>query len=124
MVLSFFLGIGLAIVVGYVTVFGGRGSATTGISIAFMIASILIMVFVVLGLRVERQFRSRFVQTGSSARHRCDPPASIGEQFAFHGLQQVCCLSGSSLPGCSWRSFPGGLFSGIWLFCFCWGRFL
>jgi hypothetical protein len=52
MVLSFFLGIGLAIVVGYVTVFGGRGSATTGISIAFMIASILIMVFVVLGLRV------------------------------------------------------------------------
>lgn len=51
MILSFFAGIGLAIVVGYVTAFGGRGT-TTGISIAFMIASILMLVFVVLGIRV------------------------------------------------------------------------
>jgi hypothetical protein len=52
MVLSFFSGIGLAIVVGYVMAFGGRGSAKTGISIAFLIASILMLVFVVLGIRV------------------------------------------------------------------------
>jgi hypothetical protein len=52
MILSFFSGIGLAIVVGYVTFFDGPGSAKTGISIAFLIASILILVFVILGIRV------------------------------------------------------------------------
>ncbi|MEI9980943.1 MAG: hypothetical protein WDN23_18450 [Edaphobacter sp.] len=52
MILSFYCGIGLAIVVGYVTFFGGRGRLPGEISIAFLIASILIMVFVILGLRV------------------------------------------------------------------------
>ena len=52
MILSFFSGIGLAIVVGYVTIFGGLGSVTTGISIALLIASILMLVFVILGIRV------------------------------------------------------------------------
>jgi hypothetical protein len=52
MILSFFSGIGVAIVVGYVTFFDGPGSAKTGISIAFLIASILILVFVILGIRV------------------------------------------------------------------------
>ena len=52
MILSFFSGIGLAIVVGYVTFFDGWGSAKTGISIAFLIASILMLVFVILGIRV------------------------------------------------------------------------
>lgn len=52
MILSFFSGIGLAIVVGYVTFFDGSGPAKTGVSIAFLIASILILVFVILGIRV------------------------------------------------------------------------
>jgi hypothetical protein len=52
MILSFFSGIGFAIVVGYVIAFGGRGEGTPGISIAFLIASILMMVFVILGVRV------------------------------------------------------------------------
>jgi hypothetical protein len=51
MILSFFSGIGLAIVVGYVTLFDGWGSKTTGISIAFLIASILMLVFVIVGIR-------------------------------------------------------------------------
>ena len=52
MILSLYFGIGLAIVVGYVTFFGGHGPLPGGISMAFLIASILIMVFVILGLRV------------------------------------------------------------------------
>jgi hypothetical protein len=52
MILSFFSGIGLAIVVGYVTFFDGWGSKTTGVSIAFLIASILMLVFVIMGIRV------------------------------------------------------------------------
>jgi len=52
MILSFFSGIGLAIVVGYVTFFDGWGSAKTGISIASLIASILMLVFVILGIRI------------------------------------------------------------------------
>lgn len=52
MILSFFSGIGLAIVVGYVTLFDGWGSKTTGMSIAFLIASILMLVFVIVGIRV------------------------------------------------------------------------
>jgi hypothetical protein len=51
MILSFFSGIGLAIVVGYVTLFDGWGSKTTGMSIAFLIASILMLVFVIVGIR-------------------------------------------------------------------------
>ncbi|HEX3572654.1 MAG TPA: hypothetical protein VHU44_17685 [Acidobacteriaceae bacterium] len=51
MILSFFSGIGLAIVVGYVTFFDGWGSKTKGLSIAFAIASILILVFVIVGIR-------------------------------------------------------------------------
>jgi hypothetical protein len=51
MILSFFSGIGLAIVVGYVTLFDGWASKTTGMSIAFLIASILMLVFVIVGIR-------------------------------------------------------------------------
>jgi hypothetical protein len=51
MILSFFSGIGGAIVVGYVAFFGGGGPAKSGISIAFLIASILMLVFVILGIR-------------------------------------------------------------------------
>jgi hypothetical protein len=51
MILSFFSGIGLAIVVGYVTLFDGWGSKTRGMSIAFLIASILMLVFVIVGIR-------------------------------------------------------------------------
>ncbi|HEY1994958.1 MAG TPA: hypothetical protein VGG81_11190 [Edaphobacter sp.] len=51
MILSFFSGIGLAIVVGYVTFFDGWGSKTKGLSLAFLIASILMLVFVIVGIR-------------------------------------------------------------------------
>jgi hypothetical protein len=51
MILSFFSGIGLAIVVGYVTLFDGWGSKTAGLRMAFLIASILMLVFVILGIR-------------------------------------------------------------------------
>jgi hypothetical protein len=51
MILSFFSGIGLAIVVGYVTLFDGWGFKRTGMSIAFLIASILMLVFVIVGMR-------------------------------------------------------------------------
>jgi len=52
MILSFFSGIGFAIVVGYVTFFDGWAPAKTGINIAFLIASVLMLVFVILGIRV------------------------------------------------------------------------
>jgi hypothetical protein len=53
MILSFYLGIGLAIVVGYVkTPRGGLGPAKTGIDITFLLASILMMILTILALRV------------------------------------------------------------------------
>lgn len=53
MILSFYLGIGLAVVVGYInTPFVGITSAKTGISIAFLLASILMMILTILAIRV------------------------------------------------------------------------
>jgi hypothetical protein len=53
MILSFYLGIGLAIVLGYIeTPFAGVASAKTGISIAFLLASILMMILTILAIRV------------------------------------------------------------------------
>lgn len=53
MILSFYLGIGLAIVVGYIkTPFVGITSAKTGISIAFLLSSLLMMILTILSIRV------------------------------------------------------------------------
>lgn len=53
MILSFYLGIGLAIVLGYIkTPFAGLGSAKTGISVGFLLTSILTMTLVILAIRV------------------------------------------------------------------------
>jgi len=53
MILSFYLGIGLAIVLGYVKPpVGGPGSAKTGASTAFLLASILMMILTILAIRV------------------------------------------------------------------------
>ena len=53
MILSFYLGIGLAIVVGYVrTPFSRLGLAQTGIDIAFLLVSILMMILTILAIRV------------------------------------------------------------------------
>ena len=53
MILSFYLGIGITIVVGYVkTALRGFGSARETISSSFLFASILMMILTVLALRV------------------------------------------------------------------------
>jgi hypothetical protein len=53
MILSFYLGIGLAIVVGYTrTAFAGRTSAKPEISITFLFVSILMMILTILAIRV------------------------------------------------------------------------
>jgi hypothetical protein len=53
MILSFYLGIGLAIVVGYVrTPFSTLGLAKTGINVAFLLVSILMMILTILAIRV------------------------------------------------------------------------
>jgi hypothetical protein len=53
MTLSFYLGIGLAIVVGYLkTPLGGLGSAKTEINLAFLLVSILKMILTILAIRV------------------------------------------------------------------------
>jgi len=64
MILSSYLGIGLAIVLGYTkTPFAGLASPKTGINIAFLFSSILII--------------------GSSASHRCGQSTTTRERFAF-----------------------------------------
>ena len=53
MILSFYLGIGFAIGLGYVeTPFGGLGLAKAGIDIAFLLASILMTILTILAIRV------------------------------------------------------------------------
>ena len=53
MILSFYLGIGLAVVVGYIeTPVRGPASAKIGISVAFLFVSILMMILTILAIRV------------------------------------------------------------------------
>jgi hypothetical protein len=53
MILSFYLGLGITIVIGYAkTTMGGLGSTGTTISSSLLLASILMMILTVLGLRV------------------------------------------------------------------------
>jgi hypothetical protein len=53
MILSFYLGIGLAIVVGYVkTPFSRLGLGKAGINVAFLLVSILMMILTILAIRV------------------------------------------------------------------------
>lgn len=107
MILSFFSGIGLAIVVGYVTFFGGSGSAKTGISIAFLIASILMMVFVILGIRVVAAIPISLSANWIIRVTQVRPPSDYQEAVRFSwialGVAPICFLAAGLLLTTSLR---------------------
>jgi hypothetical protein len=114
MILSFFSGIGVAIVVGYVTFFDGRGSATTGISIAFLIASILMLVFVILGIRVVAaipiSLSANWIIRVTQVRPSSDYRGAVRFSWLALGVLPIWLLvAGLLLATSSWRPVLGHL---------------
>jgi hypothetical protein len=114
MILSFFSGIGLAIVVGYVTAFGGRGSVATGISIALLIASILMLVFVILGIRVVAaipiSLSANWIIRVTQVRASSDYREAVRFSWLAIGVVPIWLLvAGLLLATYSWRPVLGHL---------------
>jgi hypothetical protein len=113
MILSFFSGIGLAIVVGYVTFFDGSGSAKTGISIAFLIASILMLVFVILGIRVVAaipiSLSANWIIRVTQVRPSSDYREAVRFSWLALGVLPVWLHVAGLLLATSWRPVLGHL---------------
>jgi hypothetical protein len=115
MILSFYLGIGLAIVVGYVkTPLGGLALATTGINITLLLASILMMILTILALRVVASIPislpANWIIRVTQVRPAHHYQRAVRFSWLALGVAPVLLiLAGSLLAVCPWRPVLGHL---------------
>ena len=121
MILSFYLGIGLAIVVGYIkTPFAGLASAKTGISIAFLLASILMMILTILAIRVVASIPitlpANWIIRVTQVRPAHHYQRAVCSSWLALGVAPVLLvIAGSFLAAYPWRQVLGHLVTMLFL---------
>jgi hypothetical protein len=129
MILSFYVGIGLAIVVGYIrTPVGRLGLEKTGVDIAFLLASILTMILTILAIRVVASIPislpANWIIRVTQVRSAHDYQRAVRFSWLVLGVAPVwLIIAGPLLAACPWRPVLGHLiamlFVGILLVEFC-----
>jgi hypothetical protein len=115
MILSFYLGIGLAIVVGYIkTPFVGITSARSDISVGFLLASILMMILTILAIRVVASIpislRANWIVRVTQVRPAHHYQGAIRfSWFALGVLPVLLILAGAFLAAYPWQQVLGHL---------------
>ena len=115
MILSFYLGIGLAIVVGYIkTPFAGVTTTNTGISTAFLLASILMMILTILAIRVVASIpislRANWILRVTQVRPARHYQRAVRFSWLALGVAPVLfLLAGAFLAAYPWRQVLGHL---------------
>jgi hypothetical protein len=121
MILSFYLGIGTTIVVGYVNATNqGLGSTREAISNSFLFASILMMILTVLALRVVASIPislpANWIIRVTQVRFARDYRRAIRRSWLILGVAPVLVSMTAFLLGMSpWRPALGHFFAMFWL---------
>jgi hypothetical protein len=119
MILSFYLGIGLAIVLSYIKT-PSAGAAKPGISITFLLASILIMVLTILAIRVVASIpislRANWILRVTQVRPARQYQRAVRFSWLALGVAPILLLlAGSFLAAYPWTQVLGHLVTMLFL---------
>ncbi|WP_213804357.1 hypothetical protein [Granulicella sp. dw_53] len=121
MIVSFYLGIGLAIVVGYIKgPFGGLASTAAGISLPFLLVSILMMILILMSIRVVASIpislRANWIIRVTQVRPAHQYQRAVRFSWMVLGVAPVLLvLAGSFAGSYPWQQVLGHLVTMLFL---------
>jgi hypothetical protein len=114
MILSFYFGFGLAVLMGYVKIsFGVRGQAEPGVSVTFLVASTLMMILTLLALRVVATIpitlQANWIFRTTQVRLPGEYRAGVRAMFVVLGMAPVWLIVAGFCGVYPWRPMIGHL---------------